>query len=101
VISTSSEQEDPPRPDEPEAPAPGFGAHAALSDVVKSRILDRVLRDLSEDRPLGLRSGGYTRSDSGVYGKYEKQDVDAAAVSDLVRLEVERILAEYDELPPS
>ena len=94
----ASEQENPGTGDEHEGPA---ADDAGLSDLVKSRILDQVLRDLREDRRLGLRSAGYTRSDSGVYGKYEKQDVDAANLSEVVRREVERILAEYEQLPPS
>jgi ABC-type tungstate transport system permease subunit len=67
-----------------------------LTDEVKSRILDRVIADLRDSLKLGSRASGYTKSDSGIYGKYQKQDVvDMSRVLAAVKAETERLLAEY------
>ncbi|MEA2194287.1 MAG: hypothetical protein QOG42_721 [Solirubrobacteraceae bacterium] len=65
-----------------------------LSEVVKSRILDRLLDQLAAEGPMGSRSLGYTRSDSGLYGKYEKADLDAERMLAMIQAEVERAVAE-------
>lgn len=67
----------------------------ALSVEVKSRILDRILRDLVENRPLGLGPSGYTKSDSGVYGKYQKQDITLEQLLHAIEGQVEQIVADY------
>jgi hypothetical protein len=70
------------------------GDHADLSEAVKSRILDRLLNQLAAEGPMGTRSMGYTRSDSGLYGKYEKADVDTVQMLAMIQAEVERAVAE-------
>jgi hypothetical protein len=68
---------------------------ATLTEAVKSRILDRVLADLRADLALGSRRHGYTKSDSGIYGKYQKQDGDLTAVLEAIKAQTEQLLAEY------
>ena len=68
-----------------------------LTDVVKSRIVDRVLRELAEESPLGGRPSRYTRSSLGVYGKYEKYDADVPRLLEQIRSELERMVSELDE----
>jgi hypothetical protein len=66
-----------------------------LTETVKSRILDRVIADLRRALKLGTSERGYTKSDSGIYGKYEKCDpVDLGAVLDAIKAETDRLLAE-------
>jgi hypothetical protein len=69
-----------------------------LSVEVKSRILDRIVQDLVEGRPLGLGPSGYTKSDSGVYGKYQKQDVSLEQVLAAIEGQVEQIIADYERI---
>ena len=79
----------------------GSDGLAALTEAVKSRILDRVLADLRADLALGSQRHGYTKSDSGIYGKYQKQDIDLAAILEVVKAQTERLVAEYaQDLPP-
>jgi hypothetical protein len=67
-----------------------------LTDLVKSRILDRVIADLHDALRLGSRVSGYTRSDSGIYGKYQKHDsVDMTRILQAIKVETERQLAEH------
>ncbi len=72
------------------------GDHLDLTEAVKSRILDRLLSVLAAETHVGMRSPGYTRSDSGLYGKYEKADLDldSARMLELIQAEVERAVAE-------
>jgi hypothetical protein len=74
-------------------------ADDALTAAVKSRILDRVLAELRDD--LGLRAGanGYTKSDGGIYGKYEKADVDGSRILEAIDSRIKDILAEYEDPP--
>ncbi len=67
----------------------------ALTDAVKSRILDRVLADIRDDLALGCRASVYTKSDSGIYGKYQKADTDLDGILAAVRSQVDALLAEY------
>lgn len=68
----------------------------ALTILVKSRILDRILADLQkEDFALGSRVSGYTKSDSGIYGKYQKADVDLSMILKVIQSEMDLMLAEY------
>jgi hypothetical protein len=71
-----------------------------LTIAIKSRILDRVLAELRGD--LGLRTGanGYTKSDGGIYGKYEKADVDRSRILEVIDSRIKEILAEYEDSPP-
>jgi hypothetical protein len=80
---------DEPKPDE------------TLTIAVKSRILDRVLAELRDD--LGLRSGanGYTKSDGGIYGKYEKADIDSSRILEVIDSRIKEILEEYEDSPPT
>ena len=72
-----------------------------LTALVKSRILDRVIADLRDAPELGRRASGYTRSDSGIYGKYQKHDVvDMDRVLKAVAVETERLLAHYCATEP-
>ncbi len=64
---------------------------------MKSRIIDRVLRELAEEAPLALRPSLYTRSSIGVYGKYEKYDADVPRSLEAIRHELERMVAEVRE----
>jgi hypothetical protein len=68
---------------------------SALTDAVKSRILDRVLADIRDHLTLGCRASGYTKSDSGIYGKYQKADVDLAGILAAARSQLDALLAEY------
>lgn len=67
----------------------------ALTDAVKSRILDRVLADIRDGFALGCRASGYTKSDSGIYGKYQKADADLAGIMAAVRSQLDALLGEY------
>lgn len=69
----------------------------ALTDAVKSRILDRVLVDLRERLALGNRGSEYTKSDSGVYGKYQKADLDLTMVLDVVSRQIDAILVQHED----
>jgi ABC-type tungstate transport system permease subunit len=67
-----------------------------LTETVKSRILDRVIADLRAALKLGARQDGYTKSDSGLYGKYQKHDpVDVSRVLEAIKTETERLFGEY------
>jgi hypothetical protein len=66
----------------------------ALTDEVKSKILDKILAELRADLGLG-RAGGYTKSDSGIYGKYQKADVDLTGILEAVKSQMDAMLAEY------
>jgi hypothetical protein len=69
-----------------------------LTETVKSRILDQVIADLRDALKLGARADGYTKSDSGIYGKYQKHDpVDLGRVLEAIKMETERLLAEHTE----
>jgi len=68
---------------------------SSLTDAVKSRILDRVLADIRDDLALGCRASGYTKSDSGIYGKYQKADPDLPRILAAVRSQLDTLLAEY------
>jgi hypothetical protein len=80
-------------PDEPKA-------DETLTTAIKSRILDRVLAELRGDLGLHTGANGYTKSDGGIYGKYEKADVDRSRMLDVIDSRIKEILAEYDDLPP-
>jgi hypothetical protein len=70
------------------------GPEQALVDGVRSAILDRLLDDLRHGRGLGGRRSSYTKSDSGVYGKYEKQsDVDDEVLR-TIREALEQLVAD-------
>lgn len=58
---------------------------ASLPDAVRSAILERLLDDLRTDGPAGPQRSRYTKSDSGLYGKYEKYDaLDPGLVTEIV-----------------
>lgn len=73
---------------------------AALTEAVKSRILDRIITELKEGRSLGLGPSGYTKSELGVYGKYQKQDIDPEQMLEAVKLQVDSVLREYEDTHP-
>ncbi len=82
---------------------PEYAAAAqALTDAVKSAILDRLIADLRSDVGPVPRSV-YTKSDSGLYGKYEKADVPDEDMLRAVRGVLERLVreAEHDQQEPS
>jgi hypothetical protein len=67
-----------------------------LTDAVKSKILERIVADLREGLKLGSRASGYTRSDSGIYGKHQKADIDLADVLAAVKTQLDTLLAQYE-----
>jgi len=71
-------------------------AERALVDSVKSAILDRLLSDLRHDRPIARLRSMYSKSDSGVYGKYEKQDIPNEAILAAIRATLEDIVTGYE-----
>ena len=80
---------------------PDDRAASALSDAVKSAILDRLLDDLRADRALATPRSVYTKSDSGLYGKYEKAEGINEDVLRLIRVVLEDLAGGIEpELPP-
>ena len=72
-------------------------ADETLTTAIKSRILDRVLAELRDDLGLHTGANGYTKSDGGIYGKYEKADVDRSRILEAIDGRIKAILAEYDD----
>lgn len=70
---------------------------SGLEDVVKSRIFDRVFEDLAAAKLLSLRPRRYTRSDSGIYGKHEKADLDVVQLLAAIKTEMERMVSELPD----
>lgn len=68
----------------------------ALLNGVKSAILNRLLIDLQENVVTATAGSLYTKSDSGVYGKYEKQDDLNEAVMGVIRTTLDSIVREYE-----
>lgn len=90
-MTSSSRKGDPQMPLNAESPS-----ERVLVDAVKSAILDRILEDLRNDRPVTASRSRYTKSDSGVYGKYEKQDGLNEEVLATIRASLEGIIARYE-----
>jgi hypothetical protein len=91
----TSSSSDPGSADSP--PRGGEGeVEETLIAAVKSAILDRLLDDLRNDRPLGAGRSVYTKSDSGLYGKYEKQDDVHQNVLAALRATLEGLIDEHD-----
>lgn len=66
----------------------------SLTHAVKSAILDRLLSQLGAEYAVGAQRSIYTKSDSGLYGKYEKQDSDP--ILTLLHDTIEAIVADFD-----
>ncbi len=70
---------------------------ATLTDAVKSAILDRLIEDLRAEAGMVPPRSTYTKSDSGLYGKYEKaQGLDASALQ-----EIRKVLEELTAAMPA
>jgi hypothetical protein len=65
-----------------------------LEAAVKSAILDRLLQDLRTEAGRAPPHSRYTKSDSGLYGKYEKQDGLDQNVLDAIRSTLQAIVEE-------
>jgi hypothetical protein len=86
----------------PEQPnPPGSDAEAAIVRAVKSRILEQLAESLGHDEVVRARASHYTKSDSGLYGKYEKYEEAKEQILEVVRQQLDSLLAEFasDTLP--
>ena len=52
---------------------------------MKSAILDQLIRDLRSQATLTTPHSFYAKSDSGLYGKYQKVDTPDVAILDAIR----------------
>jgi hypothetical protein len=86
----------------PEQPGPAASdAEEAIVRAVKSRILEQLAQSLGHDEVLRSRASHYTKSDSGLYGKYEKYEEAKEQILEVVRQQLDSLLAEFtsDTLP--
>jgi hypothetical protein len=77
-------------------------ADEAIVRAVKSRILEQLVDALGKDEVRRARASHYTKSDSGLYGKYEKYEDVNNQVLEVVRRQLEELLGEFpvDGPPP-
>ena len=66
----------------------------ALADAVKTAIVDRILAELRQNILHAAPRSSYTKSDSGVYGKYEKADIPSESVLDLIEQTLRQMVDE-------
>jgi hypothetical protein len=80
----------------PEQPSPpGSDAEEAIVRAVKSRILEQLAESLGRDEVVRSRASHYTKSDSGLYGKYEKYEEAKEQILEVVRQQLDSLLAEF------
>ncbi|PBA28998.1 hypothetical protein CKJ65_25145 [Mycobacterium intracellulare] len=70
-------------------------AAEVLTQAVKSAILDRLLSQLGAEHTVVSPRSTYTKSDSGLYGKYEKQDHPDQILT-LIRDTLDTMIGEFD-----
>jgi hypothetical protein len=75
--------------------ASGADAEEAMVRAVKSRILEQLVEALGQDEVRHARASHYTKSDSGLYGKYQKYEDINNQVLEVVRQQLETLLGEF------
>jgi hypothetical protein len=73
-----------------------------LTERIKSAILDQLIEDLRRGVTGEVASSYYSKSDSGLYGKYSKADVPSLALLDTIKANLEVMIAEaLSRVPPN
>jgi hypothetical protein len=84
--------------DEPDSASkpPAANVENLLTTAVKSAILDRLISDLRGQASLGSAQSSYTKSDSGLYGKYQKADTTELALLEAIETALSKLVNESD-----
>ena len=72
----------------------GDDAGRLLSETIKSAILDRLIDDLRRGVTQEPPRSHYVKSDSGLYGKYQKADAPDLAALDAIRSSLQAMVDE-------
>lgn len=76
-------------------PPDGPPLDEAVVQAVRSRIIEQLINSIGRDEVLRSRASHYTKSDSGLYGKYQKYEDVGNQVVELVKQQLTTILEEF------
>jgi hypothetical protein len=75
-------------------PAAEHDGRRLLSERIKSAILDLLIDDIRRGATHDAARSHYSKSDSGLYGKYQKADAPDMAVLDAIRANLQTMVDE-------